>query len=113
MQYPDFSLNDKIAVVTGASKGIGYGLARAFANAGATVAVLARTESPLISLVDEITADGGKATPYVVDLRNTGAIPAVFDEIEADLDRSMSSSTTRVWAIRSYRSRLTSRTGMT
>ncbi|MCK5249397.1 MAG: glucose 1-dehydrogenase [Spirochaetaceae bacterium] len=85
MQYPDFSLNDKIAVVTGASKGIGYELARAFANAGATVAVLARTESPLISLVDEITADGGKATPYVVDLRNTGAIPAVFDEIEADL----------------------------
>ena len=45
MDYPDFSLKNRIALVTGASKGIGYGLAKAIANAGATVLVAARTTS--------------------------------------------------------------------
>jgi 3-oxoacyl-[acyl-carrier protein] reductase len=49
-----FSLKDKVAVVTGASQGIGRDTALALAQAGAKVAVAARNEEKLASLVTEI-----------------------------------------------------------
>ncbi|HZC65851.1 MAG TPA: SDR family NAD(P)-dependent oxidoreductase, partial [Candidatus Dormibacteraeota bacterium] len=50
-----FSLKDKIALVTGASQGIGRDTALALAKAGAKVAAAARNEERLSSLVNEIT----------------------------------------------------------
>jgi 3-oxoacyl-[acyl-carrier protein] reductase len=52
-----FSLEGRTAVVTGASRGIGRGIARCFAEAGADVVVTARTESALAQLCDEIGGD--------------------------------------------------------
>ncbi len=49
-----FSLDGKVAVVTGASRGIGRAIALGLADAGADVAVAARTESDLETLVEEI-----------------------------------------------------------
>ena len=51
MHYPDFTLDGQVAMVTGASKGIGADLARALAGAEARVAVAARDESALEALV--------------------------------------------------------------
>ena len=51
-----FNLKDKIAVVTGASQGIGRDTALALAEAGAKIAVAARNEEKLAELVQEITA---------------------------------------------------------
>ncbi len=56
-----FSLKDKVALVTGASQGIGRDTALALAEAGAKVAVAARNEEKLASLVSEIVAAGGEA----------------------------------------------------
>lgn len=63
------NLKDKVAIVTGASSGIGYASALTFAAAGAAVIVVARREDKLAALVDEIKSRGGRAHVYVGDVR--------------------------------------------
>ncbi len=58
----DATLKGKLALVTGASRGLGYAVARAFAKHGAHVVALARTEGGLEELDDAIGAEGGAAT---------------------------------------------------
>jgi dehydrogenase/reductase SDR family member 4 len=62
MTTPDqiFNLNNKIALITGASKGIGEAIARYFAAAGATVIINSRKQEDLDALAAEITKEGGK-----------------------------------------------------
>ncbi|MDE3230780.1 MAG: SDR family NAD(P)-dependent oxidoreductase, partial [Chloroflexota bacterium] len=57
---PDL-LRGKVAIITGASRGIGASAARVFAAAGAAVALAARSERELAALVDELAASGGSA----------------------------------------------------
>ena len=54
MTTPDFRLDDKVAIVTGASKGIGQGLAHLLAGAGAKVALVSRNAAELEGLSAEI-----------------------------------------------------------
>lgn len=86
MDFPDFRLDGKVAVVTGASMGIGHGLARALANAGATVAVAARSGAALDELVAVIEADGGRARAFPLDVTDVPAIRSTMAEIEHRLD---------------------------
>ena len=81
MDYPDFRLDGQVAVVTGASKGIGRDLAKALADAGASVAVAARDLDALEELADEIRADGGQAMAVALDVREVGQISEAFAEV--------------------------------
>ena len=56
-----FHLQGRVAVVTGASRGIGKGIAIGFAQAGAKVVIGSRSEEDLAMVVDEIDALGGEA----------------------------------------------------
>lgn len=67
-------LSGKIALITGASRGIGYTTAIALAKAGAHVVAVARTVGGLEELDDAIRADGGTATLVPLDLRDTDGI---------------------------------------
>lgn len=67
-------LEDKVAVVTGASRGIGYHAAIAFAKAGAHVIAIAKTVGGLEELDDEIKAIGGSCTLVPMDLQDFDAI---------------------------------------
>lgn len=82
MDYPQFDLQGQVAVVTGASKGIGYGLARALAHAGARVAVAARDMDALQGLADEIRAEGGEALPVYLDVRDVSQIREVMQHVK-------------------------------
>jgi 2-deoxy-D-gluconate 3-dehydrogenase len=78
---PDFTLEAKVAVVTGASRGIGRDLAKALAGAGARVAVVSRDAADLADLVGELESDGGDAFAVGLDVRDVSAIEPVFAAI--------------------------------
>lgn len=61
MSMPSFSLEEKVAVITGASRGIGLAIARTFAGAGARVVLTSRRQEPLDKAAQEIRSSGGQA----------------------------------------------------
>jgi NAD(P)-dependent dehydrogenase (short-subunit alcohol dehydrogenase family) len=87
MMSPD--LTSRIAVVTGASRGIGYATARALAKAGAHIVAVARTQGGLEELDDEIRKDGGSATLVplsVTDSDGVARLGAALHERHGKID---------------------------
>jgi 3-oxoacyl-[acyl-carrier protein] reductase len=76
-----FSLKDKVALITGASQGIGRDTALALAQAGAKVAVAARNEEKLASLVAEIESAGGSALAVKMDVADADQVKAGFKQV--------------------------------
>jgi NAD(P)-dependent dehydrogenase (short-subunit alcohol dehydrogenase family) len=75
-----FDLTGKTAIVTGAGRGIGKALAIGLSEAGAQVAVVARTEADLQEVVRTIEQNGGRAYPIAVDLTAAGAAEEVVSK---------------------------------
>lgn len=71
-----FRLDGKVALVTGASQGIGEAIAKMLAKQGALVVCAARTEAKLNAVAEAIRAEGGKADVVVMDLSSTESIKA-------------------------------------
>jgi NAD(P)-dependent dehydrogenase (short-subunit alcohol dehydrogenase family) len=81
---PEQSLEGKVALVTGASSGMGRAFSQALARAGASVLLVARREERLHEAVEEITRAGGQAAYHVVDLQ---IVPALYDLVDVALAR--------------------------
>lgn len=77
----------KVALVTGASSGIGEATALALAAAGATVAVAARRKDRLERLVQQITESGGNALAIAVDMANETQVRQAVETIGAEFGR--------------------------
>jgi NAD(P)-dependent dehydrogenase (short-subunit alcohol dehydrogenase family) len=82
MEQPDFRLDGKVALVTGASRGIGRDIAIALARAGAAVAPAARDHEALVRLCGEIESDGGTAFPVSLDVGEIGGIVESVGRVE-------------------------------
>jgi short-subunit dehydrogenase len=78
-------LNSTIALITGASSGVGAATAKALAKRGARVALLARTESALKTVAAEIAASGGEARVYPVDLTDVTRVERTIDRIKFEM----------------------------
>jgi 3-oxoacyl-[acyl-carrier protein] reductase len=75
-----FSLKDRVALVTGASQGIGRATALALASAGAKVIAAARNRAKLDAVVQEIAAAGGEALPVTMDVADAEQVKAGFKQ---------------------------------
>jgi NAD(P)-dependent dehydrogenase (short-subunit alcohol dehydrogenase family) len=80
----DSSLAGKVALVSGASSGLGRAFALSLAEAGAKVFLAARREEKLREVVEEIHRAGGEAAYHVVDLR---VVPSIYDLVDVLLAR--------------------------
>lgn len=86
-------LQGKIALVTGASRGIGRAIARALAADGATIAVhYGRNRASADAVVSDIVAQGGTAFAVGADLSQTGAATALLAALDAELTRRTGST---------------------
>ena len=84
----DLQLKDRIAVVTGASKGIGRAVARELAGQGCDVVLVARTQALLEEAVSQIRQETNRsAVPVVADLRDPKAIVQVADQVRGKFNR--------------------------
>jgi 2-deoxy-D-gluconate 3-dehydrogenase len=84
---PNFDLTGRVAIVTGANSGIGRGIADGLAAAGAAVVVAGRRTERNIEAANEIVANGGKAIPIDVDVRNEASCNALIEQTVAKLGR--------------------------
>ena len=74
-------LNNKIALVTGASKGIGVYICRSLAKEGFKIAAVARSDIGLTRTREKIIKDGGVIEIFPFDLTNTKEIPLLIENI--------------------------------
>jgi NAD(P)-dependent dehydrogenase (short-subunit alcohol dehydrogenase family) len=81
------SLRDKVVVVTGASRGLGEGLARRFAREGATVCLAARDTKALDRLAEEIRGAGSPALPVTCDVTSASDVQALADAVLGEYGR--------------------------
>ena len=82
-----FRLTDKVALVTGAGRGIGAGCALAFAEAGADVAITARTESQLEEVAGQVRALGRRAVVFPADVNDVANLDRFVDAAVGELGR--------------------------
>lgn len=77
MASSSFDLTGRVAIVTGAGRGIGAAIAKALSTAGASVALAARTGSEIEAVAGEIEASGRKAVAQLCDVRDRAACEAI------------------------------------
>jgi NAD(P)-dependent dehydrogenase (short-subunit alcohol dehydrogenase family) len=78
MEAPSFDLSQKVAVITGASRGIGLAIARAYAAAGARVVLSSRKQEALDEAAERIRAEGGQALPIAAHVGDPEAVAALM-----------------------------------
>ncbi len=82
-----FRMTNQVAIVTGASSGIGRGAALALAEAGASVVCAARTQERLDEVVGTIRGSGGRALSVSCDVNDKDQIATVVDRAIAEFGR--------------------------
>ncbi len=77
----DLQLKDKIIIVSGGAKGIGEGISRVLAKEGAIVVIIGRSEADNAATVNDIIAEGGKASHVVAELTQPAACEQAVQEV--------------------------------
>ena len=80
-----FDLTNKVAIITGASQGIGKGMAETFSKAGAHVVCVSRNKDNLKSVADSLIENGGAASFYTCDVSSLDAFQNTIKEIVENL----------------------------
>jgi NAD(P)-dependent dehydrogenase (short-subunit alcohol dehydrogenase family) len=87
MEYPQFGLSGRVALVTGAARGLGRAISLALANAGADVALGLRDVKADLGLAAEITKMGRRALPLQMDMRRMEQIRSAVEEAAKAFER--------------------------
>ncbi|MBH0169887.1 MAG: SDR family NAD(P)-dependent oxidoreductase [Bacillota bacterium] len=84
MYLPSFSLKGKTALVTGAGRGIGQAIAIGYAEAGADVIIVSRTQSDLEKTAQLIERAGTKAYLFEADVTNKDQVKGIFETLDSE-----------------------------
>ena len=87
MPIVDFSLEGKVAIVTGGSRGIGRAIAIGLAEAGANVSIAARKPESLEEAVQAVEKTGQKAIGVATNVRDMDSIQSLVNETQSQLGR--------------------------
>jgi 2-deoxy-D-gluconate 3-dehydrogenase len=82
-----FDLTGKVAIVTGGNGGIGLGMARGLAAAGAAIAIVGRDEAKSNAAVTELRQDGAKAISVLADVTGEATVSAMAERVRRELGR--------------------------
>src|SRR3954470_19094803 len=82
-----FDLTGRVAIVTGGNGGIGLGMARGLAAAGAAIAIVGRNGAKSDAAVAELKASGAKAISIVTDVTDKAAVDAMVDRVRGEFGR--------------------------
>jgi 2-dehydro-3-deoxy-D-gluconate 5-dehydrogenase len=82
-----FDLGGRVAIVTGGNGGIGLGLARGLADAGANIAIVGRNETKSKAAVNDLAARGVKAASVVADVTDKEAVARMVESVTAEFGR--------------------------
>src|SRR6266853_2654240 len=87
MKTERFDLGDKVAIVTGGNGGIGLGMARGLAEAGAGIAIVGRNEAKSAAAVAELKQAGTKAISVTAGVADSAAVAAMAERVRRELGR--------------------------
>jgi 2-deoxy-D-gluconate 3-dehydrogenase len=87
MAASSFDLRGKVAIVTGGNGGIGLGMARGLADAGADIAVVGRNETKSAAAVADLSARGVRAIAVATDVTDKDAVAAMIARVSGELGR--------------------------
>ena len=87
MSSNPFDLRGKVAIVTGGNGGIGLGMARGLADAGASIAIVGRNEEKSKQAVADLSQSGAKAVSVVADVTDKSAVTAMVERTVRELGR--------------------------
>jgi 2-deoxy-D-gluconate 3-dehydrogenase len=87
MASKSFDLSGKVAIVTGGNGGIGYGMARGLAEAGAALAIVGRNESKSEAAAADLRQLGAKAISVVADVTDKAAVAAMVARVTSEFGR--------------------------
>jgi NAD(P)-dependent dehydrogenase (short-subunit alcohol dehydrogenase family) len=87
LPQPNLPFEGRVAIVTGASRGIGAATARAFADAGAAVALAARDEARLEQVAEDVRATGGRAVTIRTDVADPDSVERLVDRTIGEFGR--------------------------
>jgi 2-deoxy-D-gluconate 3-dehydrogenase len=82
-----FNLSGKVAIVTGGNGGIGLGMARGLAEAGADIAIVGRNEAKSNAAVADLKPCGARAIAVVADVTDEAAVIAMAERVRRELGR--------------------------
>lgn len=87
MTNPIFDLTGRVAIVTGGNGGIGLGMARGMADAGADIAIVGRNEAKSEAAVADLKARGVQAIAVRTDVTDAAAVTAMIERVQRELGR--------------------------
>lgn len=87
MSLPTFSLNGKVALVTGSTKGIGYGIALALAQAGADLVIVSRNQADCDRVANEVRSIGRRAIGVATDVTQNDQVQSLVERTIAEYGR--------------------------
>jgi 2-deoxy-D-gluconate 3-dehydrogenase len=87
MVFDQFTLEEKVAIVTGAGRGLGRTMALALAQAGAAVVAVARTEQEIQATAEAVKAHGTRSLAVPLDVTDSGAVDQVVERVATEFGR--------------------------